>query len=300
MTRAGKAAKLKGMEALSNRLVEARSGIKQLPLRTPTLPPAEHTNAYLVGHERLLLVDPATYEDGERALLAELVERALAAGARLEAVVLTHHHGDHVGSAEWARARFGVPVWGHEITGELLGDQIPLDRYLSEGDALPLGRDADGLEFAPLVLFTPGHAPGHIVLVDRRGEDEALIAGDMVAAIGSIIIDPGEGDMARYITELRRLAARKPGLVFPAHGPPIEAGTAKLESYIAHRLWRETKVFEALCAWGGEATALDLVPVAYDDTPVALHPLAARACLAHLLKLAADGRAKRNGERFRG
>lgn len=287
------------MGALAERLVIARPGIKQLPLLTPTLPPAEHTNAYLVGHERLLLVDPATYDEGERALLAEMVETAVASGAKLEAVVLTHHHADHMGSAAWVRARFGVPVWGHEITGELLRDQVPLDRHLFEGDALPLGADESGSEFTPLVLFTPGHAPGHIVLVDRRGEQEALLAGDMVAAVGSIIIDPSDGDMARYIAELRRLAARRPGLVFPAHGPPIEAGTAKLEAYVAHRLWREQKVLDALVARGTESSPEDLVPAAYDDTPAALHPLAARACLAHLQKLASEGQIRRSGARFR-
>lgn len=279
-------------------MLEPRAGVKQLPLRTPTLPPAEHTNAYLVGHERLILVDPATYEDAERAVLAELVEASLADGARLEAVVLTHHHADHVGSARWASERFGVPIWAHALTGQRLSDELELDRHLDEGDLVDLGVDEDGAVFRLEVLFTPGHAPGHLVLVDPRGPQEALIAGDMVAAIGSIIIDPDDGDMARYIRELERLAARRPGFVFPAHGPPIEAGTQKLEAYVAHRLMREQKVLEALARHSGAASPEDLLPSAYDDTPPALHPLAARACLAHLLKLEAEGRVHRHGARF--
>lgn len=276
----------------------ARSGIVQLPLRTPTLPPAEHTNAYLVGHERLVLVDPATYEDEERGLLAQLLDEARADGARLEAVILTHHHADHVGAAAWVSERFGVPIWGHALTGERLRDRLELDRHLDEGARIGLGRDEAGAELELEVLFTPGHAPGHIVLVDARGEREALIAGDMVAALGSIIIDPDDGDMARYIHELERLAARRPGLVLPAHGPPIPEGTAKLQAYVAHRLLRERKVLEALVAHEGWAAPEDLLPAAYDDTPPALYPLAARACLAHLLKLEREGRAERRGARF--
>lgn len=278
-----------------DRQVVARPGLVQLPLRTPTLPPAAHTNAYLVGHERLVLVDPATYEETERAVLAELVEAWLADGARLEAVVLTHHHADHVGSARWASERFGVPIWAHALTGQRLTDELELDRHLDEGDVVDLGVDQDGAAFRLEVLFTPGHAPGHLVLVDPRGEREAIIAGDMVAATGSIIIDPDDGDMARYLRELERLAARNPALVLPAHGPPIADGVGKLRAYVAHRLLRERKVLDALAAQPAPAPPEALLAAAYDDTPTALHPLAARACLAHLLKLEAEGRAERVG-----
>ena len=51
------------------------------------------------------------------------------------------------------------------------------------------------------VLITPGHHPGHICLLSKAG----LVAGDMVAGIGTILIPPGTGDMDLYIEQLQRL-----------------------------------------------------------------------------------------------
>ena len=273
------------------------AGIQQLPLRTPTLPPAAHTNAYIVGHERLVVVDPAPYDEDERDVLLQHLKSRVRRGAVAEAIVLTHHHADHMGAAEWLSGALQIPVWAHARTAELLSGRVTVDRFLDEDDVLELGLDAGGRRFDLRVLFTPGHASGHVVLLDERPGARALICGDMVAAIGSIVIDPPDGDMARYIAELRRLSALDPHLVFPAHGPPIIEGRAHLDGYVAHRLKREAKVQSALQD-AGSGRPEDLLPSAYDDTPVFLYPLAARACLAHLEKLVHDGVATRDGERF--
>ena len=54
-----------------------------------------------------------------------------------------------------------------------------------------------------------------------------MLVGDMVAGIGSILIDPEDGDMQRYIAELLRLASMSPRYLHPAHGPIIPAGRQK-------------------------------------------------------------------------
>lgn len=277
--------------AFALRGFEPAHGIWQVPLRTPTLPPATHTNCYIVGHERLVVIDPATYDEAERVLLLAHFERALRRGAHFEAVILTHHHADHVGAASFAAAQLGVPILAHPLTQELLHGRVAVDELLDEGDRLDLGHDETGEPFFLEVLHTPGHAPGHLVLADIRRSGHGLIVGDMVAAVGTIIVDPDEGDMAEYIAQLRRLRARPEGVVYPAHGPPIAAGRAKLDAYIAHRLEREEKIASALRSQRGPASARDLLPVAYADTPRAVWSLAERSCLAHLLKLVADGRA---------
>ncbi|MEL6183837.1 MAG: MBL fold metallo-hydrolase [Myxococcota bacterium] len=277
-------------------------GIWVLPLRTPTLPPATHTNCYVVGHEQAIIVDPATYDDGERARLGELLDERSAQGMAFAAVVLTHHHRDHIGSAQWVAHRLSIPIWGHPTTRDLLAGEVHFDGLLEDGDTIDLGRDPSGHPFVLRCLHTPGHAAGHLVLVDEReGSPELggrMIVGDMVAAVGTIIVDPDEGHMTTYLEQLRRLAAHPDGVLFPAHGPPIAAGRAKLEHYIAHRLAREAKVRAALEAHTGPATPQDLLPAAYADTPPAVWPLAERACLAHLDKLVEDGVAGRSGGRF--
>lgn len=276
---------------------EAMSDIRQLALRTPTLPPAEHTNTWIVGHERMIVVDPAPYDDNERKVLVQELKRLAAAGQQLSAIVLTHHHNDHMGAAMWLSAQMSIPIWAHPVTATLLKGVVRVDHHLNENDVINLGTGASGHEFALKVLHTPGHAPGHIVLVDTRPGARAMIVGDMVAAVGTILVDPEDGDMKQYIEQLERMASRGESVLMPAHGPPIAFGENKLRGYVEHRLKREAKVERALAAYG-EATPDALVAQAYDDTPVFLHPLALRACWSHLLKLVADGRAERIGERL--
>jgi hypothetical protein len=72
----------------------------------------------------------------------------------------------------------------------------------------------------------------------------------------------------------------------------------EIERVIAHRLGRESKVVHALLQLGGTATLVELVPIVYADTPVALHALARHSLLAHLLKLVEERRVTENGERW--
>ena len=67
---------------------------------------------------------------------------------------------------------------------------------------------------------------------------------------------------------------------------------------MAHRLEREGKVLDALHEANAPSRVEDLVPRAYDDKPPEVFPLARRAALAHLLKLEAEGRAARDGDRW--
>jgi glyoxylase-like metal-dependent hydrolase (beta-lactamase superfamily II) len=135
-------------------------------------------------------------------------------------------------------------------------------------------------------VHTPGHAAGHLCF-EVGG---ATIAGDMVAGIGTILIDPSEGDMAEYLASLGRLLARPPVMLLPAHGPPIVDGPSKLREYLAHRQMREDRVLAALTET--PRTLGELVPSAYADTPRMLWPLAERSLLAHLGKLVREGRAR--------
>jgi glyoxylase-like metal-dependent hydrolase (beta-lactamase superfamily II) len=255
-----------------------------LALRTPTLPPAAHTNTYLVGPDRgpQLLVDPGTPFPDQLARLDQVLAAEAEAGRPLGLVALTHHHGDHVGGATAVATRWNVPIAAHANTARRLASRVGVARELVAGETLD--------EYEVTCVYTPGHADGHLCF-ERGG---ASVVGDMVAGIGTILIDPDEGDMADYLDSLAMLGTRAATTLLPAHGPAITDGQGKLREYIAHRTMRENRVLAALAATT-DASADELVPDAYSDTPKLLWPLAERSLLSHLAKLVKDGRARTVG-----
>jgi ribonuclease/clavin/mitogillin len=261
-----------------------RPHITLYPLRTPTLPPATHTNCYILGHRELLVVEPASPYPKERAALDAHLAARCAAGARVRGVALTHHHHDHIGGVEHFIHRWGGEVMAHPETVARV--PFPVQRVLSEGDRIEL----DGLNLE--VIHTPGHAPGHLVFIEPR--TRSAIVGDMVAGVGSILVEPEEGDMGQYINSLRRLTTLRLSVLLPSHGPAIGGVQEKLTEYIEHRLHREAQVVEALSL--GPSDLKGLVDRVYLD----VHPmmkmgpdggLAGRSLRAHLDKLVREGRA---------
>jgi len=261
-------------------------GVALFPVRTPTLPPATHTNTYALLGREILLVEPATPYEDERAAWLEWA-RSLG-DRRIVGVLVTHHHVDHASAATVFARALDVPLLGHRETFDRLRDLSGIAlRELNDNDVIDLGGRAWQ------ALHTPGHAPGHICLHDREGR--TLLAGDMVANGSTIVIPPDDGgDMAEYLAQLARLDALDTTLVLPAHGEPIDDPRGLFGYYIKHRLMREEKV---LAAWrakqqelGREPTLVEIVPLAYDDTPVHLWPLARVAAEAHVIKLRREGR----------
>ncbi len=184
------------------------------------------------------------------------------------------------------KRELGLPLWAHPATAELLRDMVAVDRTIEEGETI----EVDGVTLR--ALHTPGHAPGHLCFFDEASG--VMIAGDMVASVGTILVEPVDGDMLLYLGSLRRLASLAPRVLLPAHGDPIEDAIGKLEGYVAHRLWRESKVVAALEGARSPAPLSALVERVYDDVSPAIWPLAERSLEAHLIKLETEGGAARD------
>lgn len=266
------------------RRIEMRPGVLMFPLATHTLPPALTTNTYLLGTGEAVLVDPGSPLDAEN----ERLERALTAardklGRRVTAIWLTHHHPDHIGGVERLRRFLGVPVLAHPATAERLAGRIAVAGTLGDGQRIVLTGDPP---FPVRVIHTPGHARGHLCFFDET--HGSVLTGDLVAGLGTIVVDPPEGDMDDYLASLDKLAALDPRTLFPSHGPAIKNAVAKLREYIEHRLWREERV---LAAWSrGLRAPGEMLATVYDDVPKEAHPLAERQILAHLDRLRKVGR----------
>ncbi|MEO0603538.1 MAG: MBL fold metallo-hydrolase, partial [Myxococcota bacterium] len=137
--------------------------VARIPVRTPTLPPATHTNVWCLGDRAITVVDPASPWDDQREMLFGALKERVDAGAVVERIVLTHHHHDHVSGADDLRSRLAgigqiTPIVAHAATLPLI--DFAVDQTLEDGGSF----DASGVTW--VARHTPGHAPGHLVLHD--------------------------------------------------------------------------------------------------------------------------------------
>jgi glyoxylase-like metal-dependent hydrolase (beta-lactamase superfamily II) len=154
------------------------------------------------------------------------------------------------------------------------------------GDRLRDGEELVAGTTTVRVVATPGHSADHVAFWLER--DRSLFTGDAVLGKGTSVIDPPEGDLAAYLRSLRKMRDLEPRTIHPGHGPMVFRGVAKLEEYLAHREEREAQIVAALKV--SPRTIDELVEAIYVGYPEDVRPLAARSVLAHLTKLAAEGR----------
>ena len=132
----------------------------------------------------------------------------------------------------------------------------------------------------------PATRLGHLCFHDAdRG---VLITGDNIVGVGSVLIDPPEGNMRDYLHSLERMRSL-PDLtvLLGGHGPAVATPYQKIDEYISHRLERERNILEAVRA--GAVTPKEIVARVYTDVSPKAYGLAERAVLAHLEKLRDDG-----------
>ena len=248
------------------------------------------TNSYLVGDPAAntwTAIDPGPADEAHiQALLA-------AAPGPIVQILVTHTHLDHSPGAALLQRATGAPVFGRRPLHAAGQDaSFAPARELAPGERLELGADA-----TLRVLHTPGHASNHLCYLLE--EERLLFTGDHVMQGSTVVINPPDGDMAAYLKALEGLLAEEIDWFAPGHGFLVAHPHALVRGLIAHRLKREAKVAEAL-AQLRQGTVGELLPLVYADVPPALHPVARRSLLAHLLKLEAEGRAVGEGEVWRG
>jgi len=231
-------------------------------------------------------------------------------GPRVEMIIVTHHHVDHVGGANRLREATGAPVAMHPEEVRLLREALrrpsrsPQEQYVRQeaaktvvdkrvagGDVVRAGR------LTLRILDTPGHSAGHICVYLE--EERVLFSGDNVLGLGTTAIPPPpDGDMARYVESLKKMKALNASLICPGHGPLVHQPERKIQELIDHRHEREEQILALLRE--GMRTPAEMVRAIYPELDPRLERMATGQVLAHLYKLRDEGRAtlERQGDGF--
>jgi glyoxylase-like metal-dependent hydrolase (beta-lactamase superfamily II) len=248
---------------------DAVAGLYPVALGVARLP-ILFVNAYFVGEPGRPWVLVDTGLPGAAAWIRRAAEARYGAGARPEAIVLTHGHFDHAGNACALADAWGVPIYAHELELPYLtgrSDYPPKDPTMGGAIAFlarffPTSAYDFGRRVHPLPddgsvpglngwrwLHTPGHTAGHVSLFRER--DLTLLAGD---AFATMDLDSWTSQVthtrevarppAPFTTDwfaardsIQRLAALNPAAIGAGHGRALRGADAapRLRDY-AHRI----------------------------------------------------------------
>ncbi|MSR30429.1 MAG: MBL fold metallo-hydrolase [Gemmataceae bacterium] len=242
-------------------------------------------NVYLLGREDFFLVDPGPLDESGLAAIDNALQARKNQGHRLAAILLTHHHPDHVSQARYLGEKEKVPVWAHELTRQLLKNTVTISRTLQDGEVLEL---PNGAWRNWRVIHTPGHAPGHLIFFNEQSG--CLVAGDLVSTVTSIVVGPPEGHLATYLNSLKKALELEAKMLFPFHGPPTLLVREEILKGLEHREKREQALLERLSR--GRATVAILAKDIYRGLSSPLLPAASKQVQGGLIKLLEEGQVR--------
>jgi len=247
------------------------------------------TNTYVVrapGSDAAVIVDPGPADAGHL--------RTLVGTGRIEAILLTHQHLDHVEVAPELHRATGAPV--RAALPELCIEGAPL----VDGEIVRAG----GCEIE--ILATPGHSEDSISLriaadapiaepdgaaspipaASSSAANGVILTGDTILGRGTTVLLGGPTALRDYLDSLERLAAYGDAVVLPGHGDPIASVRAAAEALIAHRRDRLDQIRSVLAEHAltpADPRAADIVmDRLYADVPAGVRRPAALSVRSQL------------------
>lgn len=191
-------------------------------------------NTYIVFNENknAFIIDPGDFSEVENNILNQfIIDNEL----KVQNILLTHAHIDHVLGLQKAFDKYKVPILMHELEKEIL-DRNPMDAnrfgfffkpfegeisYLNENEIISVDED----EFK--ILHVPGHSPGHIAFYSEA--QKFIISGDVLfeGSIGRT--DLYKGDAQELLKSIREklFVLDDETKVYNGHGNPTTVGFEK-------------------------------------------------------------------------
>ncbi|PIP93289.1 MAG: hypothetical protein COW00_09760 [Bdellovibrio sp. CG12_big_fil_rev_8_21_14_0_65_39_13] len=256
--------------------IEVLSGVIQLLPLSNTFPPANRTNAFIIGDQKRVLIDPSPKDETEYQKLVKTLKRF-----EVDEIFLTHHHPDHHEFSPRLARELSLSISMSVKTEELILERWGKDYfkgldliYKAEGDRLTRMRDVD------VILYSvPGHDEGQ--LAPAVADLKWIIVGDLIQSVGTVVIGAPEGDMAKYFESLNKMIQLKPKFIIPSHGITL-GGTDKLELTLKHREHRELQIIELLKQGQNQEQILEHI---YQGLEAGLVKYARKTIEAHIKKI---------------
>lgn len=278
-------------KALPGEVIEIRPGIRRITAPNPGPMTFTGTNSYLIGTDRLVVIDPGPQDEAHLAAL-----RGAIGDAPVDAILVTHTHRDHSPLARDLKAATGAPIIGagtHQLARPLRdGDaslDVAVDQHHAPDQVLAHGARLQASGSTLQVVATPGHTVNHLCFgLEGTG---VLFSGDHVMAWSTSLIAPPDGDMSAYLESLQLLLKRQDRLYLPGHGAKLNDPLSYVEALFDHRMGREAAILRAL-----ECDSLSissLVDRMYEGLDPRLRGAAGLSVLAHLERLEALGQASK-------
>ena len=191
-------------------------------------------NTYVAYDETLecIIVDPGCYDAKDNAVLSKFIEENK---LKPVALVNTHCHLDHLFGNKFVSDTYQLEPIMHEadlplleyapltaIQYDLQLDELPeVGKFVEEGDVIHFGNSSFE------VLFTPGHAPGHICLLNR--DEKIILSADVLFHLSIGRTDLPLGDHATLLKSIKEklLVLEEDVVVYPGHRPNTSIGFEK-------------------------------------------------------------------------
>jgi glyoxylase-like metal-dependent hydrolase (beta-lactamase superfamily II) len=270
------------------RVEEVMPGVRRLLVDNPGPFTFKGTLTYIVGQDRVAIIDPGPLDEAHIAALIAAVR-----GETVTHILVTHTHRDHSPAASRIKAATGAKTYAegpHRAARALhVGETPPLessgDRDFRPDIALTDGETVSGPGWALEAVTTPGHTANHMAFALKG--TPVLFSGDHVMAWSTPVVAPPDGAMSDYMASLEKLSRRAETLYFPGHGEPVRDAPRFVQQYIRHRQAREAAILARLAT--GEADIPTLVASIYLGLDPRLTKAAGLSVLAHLEDLTARG-----------
>ena len=197
-----------------------------------------YENTFIVSDSTndCIIIDPGCYSNDEKNILKKYIEDNNLNPIKL---INTHCHIDHILGNKFVARTWGLNLETHQNDIELLENSAEIARlygfidyekspsttqFLNEGDIVEFGNSK------LKILYTPGHAPGHISLYSK--EEKFIISGDVLfkSSIGRTDLPGGDFNVLIESIKTKILCLDDDTVVYCGHGPATTVGYERVNN----------------------------------------------------------------------